>query len=57
MADKIVNLRDVASSPPADWSIERRREYFDWAHAVVEAMVDKPRLLSERFDEAFAARP
>jgi len=28
LADKICNLRDVATSPPSDWSLERRREYF-----------------------------
>jgi GTP diphosphokinase / guanosine-3',5'-bis(diphosphate) 3'-diphosphatase len=29
LADKIANIRDVAASPPAEWSLERRREYFD----------------------------
>jgi GTP diphosphokinase / guanosine-3',5'-bis(diphosphate) 3'-diphosphatase len=29
LADKICNLRDVATSPPAGWSLERRVEYFD----------------------------
>ena len=36
MADKICNLTDMATSPPADWGLERRREYFDWAKSVVE---------------------
>src|SRR5262249_25465968 len=36
LADKICNLRDVATSPPANWSIERQREYFEWAKAVVD---------------------
>ena len=35
LADKICNLRDIAASPPADWTLGRRREYFDWAHRVV----------------------
>jgi GTP diphosphokinase / guanosine-3',5'-bis(diphosphate) 3'-diphosphatase len=38
LADKICNLRDIANSPPADWSLERKREYFDWAKAVVDGM-------------------
>ena len=29
-ADKIANLRDVADSPPVDWPLSRRQEYFDW---------------------------
>lgn len=35
IADKVCNLRDIAASPPAAWSAERKQEYFDWAKAVV----------------------
>lgn len=35
LADKICNLRDILSSPPADWSPERKQGYFDWAAKVV----------------------
>ena len=35
LGDKISNVLDVTHSPPADWNIERRREYLDWADAVV----------------------
>ncbi len=35
LADKICNLRDIASNPPADWSEEQKREYFGWAAKVV----------------------
>ncbi|VXC77689.1 hypothetical protein BURKHO8Y_340001 [Burkholderia sp. 8Y] len=38
LADKICNLRDIAASPPTDWSTERKREYFDWAKAVVAGL-------------------
>jgi guanosine-3',5'-bis(diphosphate) 3'-pyrophosphohydrolase len=31
LADKICNLRDILASPPKDRSIERKRQYFDWA--------------------------
>ena len=34
LADKICNLRDVLAAPPANWSIERRREYFAWVARV-----------------------
>ncbi len=36
LADKICNLRDILASPPAGWSLERKREYFDWAKLVVD---------------------
>jgi len=38
LADKICNLRDVLSSPPADWSVERKRDYFNWAAQVVDGI-------------------
>ncbi len=38
LADKICNLRDIALSPPSNWDIDRRREYFEWAKAVVDGL-------------------
>ena len=35
LADKISNLRDIIASPPADWSAERKQNYFEWAAKVV----------------------
>ena len=35
LADKISNVRDIVHEPPKGWSIKRRREYLDWAEAVV----------------------
>jgi (p)ppGpp synthase/HD superfamily hydrolase len=32
LADKTSNLRTIASSPAADWSLERRLEYVEWAN-------------------------
>ena len=29
LADKICNLGDILASPPKDWSVERKREYFE----------------------------
>ena len=57
MADKIANLRDIASSPPHAWSLERRREYFDWAKAVIDGMRGRHATLETIFDEAYAKRP
>jgi hypothetical protein len=31
LADKTSNVRAVANGPAPDWSVERRREYIDWA--------------------------
>src|SRR5689334_747173 len=38
LADKISNLRSIIASPPADWSYERKRQYFDWAKQVVDGL-------------------
>lgn len=57
LADKICNLRDLSSAPPADWSIERRREYFDWAKQVVDALRGSYPLLERFFDAEYARRP
>jgi guanosine-3',5'-bis(diphosphate) 3'-pyrophosphohydrolase len=57
LADKIANLRDIASSPPKDWPLERRQEYFDWAKAVVEGVRGVHPELERIFDEAYRLRP
>lgn len=47
IADKICNLRDIVKTPPAGWSADRKREYFDWAKAVVDRLpVVEPELRS-----------
>jgi len=57
LADKIANLRDVASAPPAGWPLERRREYFDWAKGVIDALRGADPRLEQVFDEAYRRRP
>jgi guanosine-3',5'-bis(diphosphate) 3'-pyrophosphohydrolase len=57
LADKICNLRDMDTSPPIDWPLERRREYFDWAKQVVDRMRGTHVQLEELFDVAYAKRP
>ncbi|MGO4883232.1 MAG: HD domain-containing protein [Bryobacteraceae bacterium] len=34
-ADKIANIRSIATSPPANWTFERRVAYVRWAREVV----------------------
>ncbi len=56
LADKICNLRDVAANPPAEWSLARRMEYFDWAKAVVDGLPRVNAKLLALFDAAYAAK-
>ena len=53
LADKICNLRDLASSPPESWTLERRREYFEWAKQVVDQMRGTHQVLEQIFDRAY----
>ena len=57
LADKICNVRDVAANPPHDWPLARRREYFDWAKAVVDRIRGTNRKLERAFDDAYVGRP
>ena len=56
LADKTCNLRDLATTPPADWSDERRREYFDWAKKVVAGLLGTNAALEAAFDAAASTR-
>jgi guanosine-3',5'-bis(diphosphate) 3'-pyrophosphohydrolase len=57
LADKICNLRDISISPPADWPLERKREYFDWAKRVVDQMRGADPALERLFDVEYSRRP
>jgi len=57
LADKIANVSDINGAPPAGWSIERKREYFDWAKKVVDRMRGVHKVLESRFDAEYAKRP
>ena len=57
LADKICNVRDVADHPPAKWDLTRRREYFEWAKAVVDQLRGVHPALEKKFDEAYALKP
>lgn len=54
LADKTCNLRDIAATPPADWSAERRAAYFEWAKRVVNEMRGTSPRLEAAFDRAYA---
>jgi (p)ppGpp synthase/HD superfamily hydrolase len=53
IADKISNLRALLYSPPPDWSIERKREYFDWARAVVSGFTAPNQHLLHLFNQTY----
>ena len=57
LADKICNLSDIAASPPIGWSLERQREYFDWAKAVIDGLRGVHPTLERLFDEVCKKRP
>lgn len=52
LADKICNLRDLAHSPPIDWSPARIEAYVEWARAVIAGIRGTHVLLEKLFDEA-----
>ncbi|RME97259.1 MAG: HD domain-containing protein, partial [Alphaproteobacteria bacterium] len=54
LADKTSNLRALAESPPKDWSLERRRDYLQWARDVAAGLRGVNPWLEARFDEAAA---
>jgi guanosine-3',5'-bis(diphosphate) 3'-pyrophosphohydrolase len=51
LADKISNVRSVLSSPPADWSEERKRDYFEWSKRVVAGLRSPNPQLKAQFDQ------
>jgi len=57
LADKVANLRDMCVAPPADWPLERIRDYYDWAAAVIDQVRGTDRTLERLFDEAYGHRP
>ena len=57
LADKICNVRDVASSPPADWSLQRRQDYFDWSREVIDRLRGVSPALEAVFDASYVGRP
>ena len=56
LADKISNLRDLAVDPPPNWSLERRREYFDWSKLVIDQLRGAHAELEMLFDQAYSKR-
>ncbi|MGZ8335424.1 MAG: HD domain-containing protein [Allosphingosinicella sp.] len=55
LADKICNIRDIASTPPADWSVERKLNYYRWSREVVAGLRGINPMLEDLFDRSYQA--
>lgn len=56
-ADKICNMRDLLVEFPEGWTLQRVREFFDWAKAVIDQIRGTHEKLDVIFDEVYAKRP
>jgi GTP diphosphokinase / guanosine-3',5'-bis(diphosphate) 3'-diphosphatase len=54
VADKISNLRSIMCCPPPDWSLERKREYAEWARAVFQGLKGVNGPLDDLFEQTLA---
>ncbi len=54
LGDKISNVSDVTHSPPAGWDTERRKQYLDWAEAVINNCPKVNNALEEHFSEVLS---
>src|SRR5437660_8510109 len=54
LADKISNLRSILERPPADWDLERKRQYFEWAKQVVDGLTSPNPILKAEFERLYA---
>jgi guanosine-3',5'-bis(diphosphate) 3'-pyrophosphohydrolase len=57
LADKICNLRDIVTNPPAKWSPERKQNYYEWANRVIDQIRGTHSGLEQLFDKAYLKGP
>jgi len=53
LADKISNMRAILFSPPSNWDLQRKKEYFTWAKRVVDGFNEPNRILLAEFQKTF----
>lgn len=51
IADKISNIKDIVSLPPAGWSLERKKAYIEWSVEVVDHLRGINSALEACFDD------
>ncbi len=56
IADKIHNLTDITPTQPVEWTLQRKREYLDWAEMVVAGCRGCNPHLEQHFDAILKAR-
>lgn len=54
LADKISNVQDIITSPPRDWSLERKQEYLLWTEQVVAGLRGVNEKLEMHYDDLLA---
>lgn len=54
LADKSINVADIARDPPPNWPVARRREYVEWAILVVAGCRGANAALEKHFDAVAA---
>jgi guanosine-3',5'-bis(diphosphate) 3'-pyrophosphohydrolase len=54
LADKICNVRDIVLAPPANWTVERQREYLLWTEKVVHGVRGTNSALEALYDKVLA---
>jgi len=55
LADKISNVGDIITSPPANWSNDRIKEYLLWSERVVAGLRGTNEKLERHYDELLAS--
>ncbi len=55
LADKICNVKDIGSHPPADWDLEERMRYLEWSQNVVAGLRGINQPMEDYFDQTLAA--
>ena len=55
LADKLSNLRDLLSSKPESWTVERIHGYFTWAHYVTDEMRGTNEFLEAELEKVFGS--
>jgi guanosine-3',5'-bis(diphosphate) 3'-pyrophosphohydrolase len=54
LADKICNVKDIGSHPPAKWDFERKLEYLEWSKNVVAGLRGVNQPLEDLFNQSLA---
>jgi guanosine-3',5'-bis(diphosphate) 3'-pyrophosphohydrolase len=54
LGDKICNIQDITTHPPAGWPLERKQDYLTWAERVVAGLRGTNPALEAEFDRHLA---